>query len=200
MRALNSASNPTSPTLIARLKERDAQGWERLATLYAPAVYEWARNAGLQACDAADLTQEVFQAVLMRIARFEYGAETPRFRAWLWGITRNKIRDHYRRNVKHPIAFGGDEAASRFAELPQRRSSQTDEYSPEKLTGGLARRALGLIQSDFSESTWQAFWLIAIEGLAGAEVAERLGMSVGAVYTAKSRVLSLLRRELGGLC
>jgi RNA polymerase sigma-70 factor (ECF subfamily) len=59
----------------------------------------------------------------------------------------------------------------------------------------LWRRAVELLRTEFEEHTWQAFWQVAIDGRTLAEVAERLGMSVAAVYQAKSRVLRRLRQE-----
>jgi DNA-directed RNA polymerase specialized sigma24 family protein len=47
-----------------------------------------------------------------------------------------------------------------------------------------------------ADSSWQAFWQTAVEGKSAKETAERLEMAVGAVYTAKSRVLERLRREI----
>ena len=44
--------------------------------------------------------------------------------------------------------------------------------------------------------TWEAFRLAAIEGLAGAEVSERLGMKVATVFKAKSKVQRMLREEI----
>ena len=49
------------------------------------------------------------------------------------------------------------------------------------------------IRCDFEETTWQAFWQTAVDGQAAVQVAEQLEMSVGAVYIAKSRVLSRLK-------
>ncbi|HKI18288.1 MAG TPA: sigma factor-like helix-turn-helix DNA-binding protein, partial [Isosphaeraceae bacterium] len=45
-------------------------------------------------------------------------------------------------------------------------------------------------------ATWQAFWQTAVEGRSGQEIAESLGMSVGAVYTSKSRILDRIRKEI----
>jgi RNA polymerase sigma-70 factor (ECF subfamily) len=47
--------------------------------------------------------------------------------------------------------------------------------------------------------TWKAFWRVTVDGQRPADVADELGMTVGAVYTAKSKVLAHLRRELQGL-
>jgi RNA polymerase sigma-70 factor (ECF subfamily) len=57
-------------------------------------------------------------------------------------------------------------------------------------------RVLHLLQDEFQESTWRAFWENVVEDQPAAEVAERLGVSVAAVYAAKSRVLRRLRQEL----
>jgi RNA polymerase sigma-70 factor (ECF subfamily) len=42
-------------------------------------------------------------------------------------------------------------------------------------------------------STWQAFWLTAVEGRAPREVARQLDLAVATVYMAKSRVLARLK-------
>jgi RNA polymerase sigma-70 factor (ECF subfamily) len=48
-------------------------------------------------------------------------------------------------------------------------------------------------------STLRAFRRLALEGASGAEVAEELNLSVGAVWVAKSRVLARIRQEAEGL-
>ena len=63
----------------------------------------------------------------------------------------------------------------------------------------LFRRALALIQADFSERTWQAFWRVVVDGRSPADVGDELAMRPGAVRVAKSRVLHRLRQELGDL-
>jgi RNA polymerase sigma-70 factor (ECF subfamily) len=55
---------------------------------------------------------------------------------------------------------------------------------------------LELIRDQFADNTWQAFWRVTIDEQTPSQVAADLGMSVGAVYVAKSRVLSRLRDEL----
>jgi RNA polymerase sigma-70 factor (ECF subfamily) len=52
------------------------------------------------------------------------------------------------------------------------------------------------IRDSFESSSFEAFWLTAVEGCPAKEVAARLGISVGAVYTAKSRVLDRIREEI----
>jgi RNA polymerase sigma-70 factor (ECF subfamily) len=77
---------------------------------------------------------------------------------------------------------------------------ETADASTDPLDAtGLYQRALNLLRTDFAESTWQAFLATAVDGRSAADVAEDLGMTVGAVYVAKSRVLARLREELAGL-
>jgi RNA polymerase sigma-70 factor (ECF subfamily) len=60
-------------------------------------------------------------------------------------------------------------------------------------------RCVGLMRSEFEERTWRAFWRVAIDDRPATEVAAELGMTPGAVYIAKSRVLKRLREEFGDL-
>jgi hypothetical protein len=45
-------------------------------------------------------------------------------------------------------------------------------------------------------ATWQAFWQTAVDGRNGQEIADSLGMTIGAVYTSKSRILDRIRKEI----
>ena len=192
-------TSPTSTSLIIRAQSHDAEAWERLAKLYTPLVLYWTQVAKLQDADAADVVQEVFEALAKNLGRFEHGPERPPFRGWLYGITRNKIRMHFRNKAKNADAAGGTEAHKMYAELPEVETMEEANDSSIASQNSVARRALELIKTDFQETTWQAFWRVAIDERPAAEVAEELGMSVGGVYTAKSRVLKRLRTELDGL-
>jgi RNA polymerase sigma-70 factor, ECF subfamily len=185
----------TASNLLGQVKANDGPAWQRLAALYAPLVYSWARRAGLQAEDAADVVQEVFRAVLTHVADYESGARPGAFRAWLWTITRNKLKDHWRRRQRQPHAVGGSDAQERLLQLPVAEDFLEEE--PVGSSGSVLQRALELIRARFEERTWQAFWRVTVEGQAPAEVAAALGKSVNAVYVARSRVLAHLRQELG---
>ena len=54
------------------------------------------------------------------------------------------------------------------------------------------------IQREFSETTWQAFWLTAVEAIPAEEVGEQLGRNRGSIYAAKSRVMRRLLMEIEG--
>jgi RNA polymerase sigma-70 factor (ECF subfamily) len=185
----------TSPTLVGRVQANEQTAWQRLVDLYGPLIYSWGLRGGLASEDAADVTQEVFAAVARTIRRFDLAAKG-RFRGWLWTITRNKIRDHHRRQAGEPEARGGDTALRQLAELPDEWNDDASEATRDDVRA-LYHRAMNLIRTDFQAQTWEAFWLSVVEGKSTAEIAGRLGLSANQVRQAKSRVLRRLRAELG---
>ena len=106
--------------LLERVKADDAAAWDRLVDLYAPLVYRWCRRCDLPEQDTADVFQDVFQAVATHIAGFRKEKEGDTFRGWLRTITRNKVRDHFRKLGREPAGEGGTEAQIRLSELPGR--------------------------------------------------------------------------------
>jgi DNA-directed RNA polymerase specialized sigma24 family protein len=56
--------------------------------------------------------------------------------------------------------------------------------------------AAGRVRDEFSDAAWRAFWATGVEGKSAATVAASLGLGVGSVYNAKSRVMARLRKEV----
>jgi RNA polymerase sigma-70 factor (ECF subfamily) len=184
---------------LERVKAADEAAWRRLVSLYAPLVLSWCRRWQLQDQDAADILQEVFQAVVVHIAGFQKRAAGGTFRGWLQVITHNKVHDHFRRQGREPPGVGGSDAQKRLAQCPLPPVPAPENGGSEPEACRLLHRALDLIRPEFADRTWQAFWRTAVEGRAPRDVAEELAMSPGAVRVAKSRVLHRLREELGDL-
>jgi RNA polymerase sigma-70 factor (ECF subfamily) len=182
-------------SLLAGLRVQQPEAWQRLVHVYGPLIYNWCRQRGLQAVDAEDVVQDVFRVVLTRIVQFRKESPQDTFRGWLWTITRNKLGDHWRRCTAHPQAAGGSEFREQLEQVPDAESAAGGE--PPAETAGVYRRALALIQSEFEEKTWQAFWRVVCENRRPADVAQELQLSLNAVYLAKSRILRALRETLG---
>jgi RNA polymerase sigma-70 factor (ECF subfamily) len=192
-------STSTPSSLLQRAQANDQQAWQRLVALYGPLVYSWCLQAGLNAEDAADVGQDVFVAVARKIAPFRRDRPGDSFRGWLWTITSHKISDFRKTKGRRIQAEGGTTAQQRLAEFPEPPSSASAPPPASGEAQALYRHALALIQVEFAERTWKAFWRVAVEGGPAAAVAAELGMSVGAVYIAKSRVLRRLREEFRDL-
>lgn len=190
------APSSISSTLLERVQARRPEAWRRLVDLYGPVVYRWCRHSHVSPEDAADLTQEVFQAVAAGVEKFQRQGSGDSFGAWLGTITRNKVRDHYRRRRGLPEACGGTRAQEQLQQFPE-PPDFSEEGSRLCGDGSFSHRALELVRAEFENHTWEAFHQTAVQGRKPADVAEDLGMSKAAVYKAKSRVLRRLRQELG---
>lgn len=193
------SSGSTSRSLVRRAAANDPAAWQRLSQVYGPLVYQWCRHCGLQPDDASDVVQEVFRALARSLNTFRSDQPGDSFRAWLWTITHNKLLDHHRSRQRRPQAIGGSTAHQELQELPEIAPEDSDEPHRQQVRSELAQRALALMQQDFEERTWQAFWKTAVEQKTAPQAAAELGTTVAAVYMAKSRVLRRLREELDGL-
>ncbi|MGO9110904.1 MAG: RNA polymerase sigma factor [Thermoguttaceae bacterium] len=185
----------TRPSLLIRIRDsQDALAWNEFVGIYGPLVYWFGRRRGLQDADAADLTQEVLRAVSCAVAQFQYDPDRGGFRRWLFTVTRNELADFVGRAHRGPVG-AGDTAMKKFLEqqpVVVDEARLWDEEYQQQILDWAAER----VQSEVHESTWQAFWQTAVEGQRAEEVAKRLGMSVGAVYIAKSRVIARLREHV----
>jgi DNA-directed RNA polymerase specialized sigma24 family protein len=59
--------------------------------------------------------------------------------------------------------------------------------------------ALELVRSEFEDHAWEAFQRVVVAGQSPSQIAADLGMSLRAIYKAKSRALFRLRQRLDGL-
>lgn len=187
------ASNATPASLLLRLRQPSAsRAWEEFVDLYTPLIYQWARRAGLAEADAADLVQDVFVLLLVKLPEFRYDRHGS-FRAWLRTVTLNKWRENLRRRRLPARQFDDDE----LAELPGREDG--DLFAEADYHRFLAGRALQLMQAEFPAVVWKACWEMLTSGRSAADIAAELGIRTDAVYTAKYRVLRRLREQLDGL-
>jgi RNA polymerase sigma-70 factor (ECF subfamily) len=186
----------TRASLLVRLRDpEDRAAWQQFVELYGGLVYGFARQRGLQDADAADLTQDVFLALAQAAGRWHYDPKRGSFRGWLYGITRHKLARLLQRRQTQPIGSGDSNAHRRLDEQP---SPDLDPEAAWEQTfqQQLFRLAAAQVQEHFSPNTWQAFWRTAVQGQSAGVVAQDLGMSVGAVYVARSRVLARLAEQV----
>ena len=179
----------TPISLLDRVRERqDADAWSRFVDLYTPILFGWARRIGLQEADAADLVQDVFSIVVLKLGEFRYDPNRS-FRAWLKTVALNRIRERRRQVGAAQLAPEHDPA----------ESAASNEFWESEFRRDVVNRAIQIMRRDFEPTTWKACWAVVVEGRSAGEVARELGIRVGAVYAARFRVLSRLRQELAGM-
>ena len=186
----------TRASLLVRLRDgSDHDSWREFLELYSPLVYGFVRNRGLQDADAADLLQDVLRSVAGALGRLDYDKQKGGFRAWLFTITRNKLSTFLTSRRSHNQASGDSAQHELLTAHPDRSNSLEQDWERE-FQRQLAAQAMQSIQTEFEAKTWDAFWQTAVDGLPAAEVSRRIGLSAGAIYVAKSRVLARLRKEV----
>jgi RNA polymerase sigma factor (sigma-70 family) len=186
-------SPTTRPSLLVRLRDaRDSQAWSQFVDLYGPLIYDFARAQGLQDADAADLMQDALQAVSGAVGRLEYDPQRGSFRGWLFTVVRNKLRNFLAKRGRQGQG-SGDTGMLHWLEQQPGRVAEQEALWDQEYTRRMFARAAERVRQDVQETTWQAFWLTAVEGKKPQEVAYALQTSLAAVYLAKSRVMARLK-------
>ena len=188
----------TRVSLLVRIRNpADDDAWRQFVALYAPLVYGFTKRRGLQDADAADLTQDVLRAVATAAARLEYDPKRGSFRSWLFTVTRNSLNTFLDSRRRRPggRGDGGTSAQIALEEHPARENNEAAVWEQDFLRQRFAWVA-EQVRPDFEDQSWQAFWRTAVEGRPTREVATELGLSLGAVYIARSRILARLRERI----
>lgn len=184
----------TSTTLLRRLRETptDQMAWSRFVDRYGPLIYRWGRRRGLQPADTEELLQNVLLALSRQLQRFIY-KPGGNFRGWLhtvcYRVWCQLVAEQTTRLKPEPQIdlerICTPEAGADFLEMLERESERE-----------LLELACSRVRDRVQARTWEAFRLMAIEQLSGAEVAARLGMQTGTVFVARSKVQRMLREEI----
>jgi RNA polymerase sigma factor (sigma-70 family) len=182
----------TRASLLVRLRDPcDGAAWREFVDLYAPLLYGYLRKQGLQDADAVDLAQDVLGAVAGAVGRLEYDPRRGSFRNWLFTVVRRKLANWRRAQRNRPDGGADRESHRILKQLPAPEGAEAEWEA--KWQRRLFAWACEQVRPDVTETTWQAFWRTAIDDQPGKRVAVDLGLSVAAVYRARSRVLARLK-------
>jgi RNA polymerase sigma-70 factor (ECF subfamily) len=179
----------TRLSLLIRLRDRgDADAWTRFVDLYGPLVYGLARRQGLSDADAADRMQEVLLAVARGVERYDAGRGP--FRKWLYAVAMNKVRSFWKQR-RH------DAQPADLADVPD--SADPDERWEREYRQRLFAAAVERVKPAVDPTHWRAFWLAAVDGKPGAEVAAACGIKIEQVYVIRQRVRQRLADAIAEL-
>lgn len=186
-----SATPNTRPSLLLRLRDvADAEAWNEFVRLYTPLIFGHCRRHGLQDADAADVAQEVMRVAAQAMPEFQYDADRGKFRGWLLQTTRHRLHKFFDRRQRAPQP-ASETTLQRFLDQEPGTDEQArwEEDYRQRIFDWAAEKA----RPEFQPATWDAFWLTAVNSVSVKEVAGQLGISTGAVYIARSRVIARLR-------
>ena len=198
MRMEGKHDSKTRVTLLGRLR-RDPTNqaiWAEFVEHYGTRIYTWCRRWNLQEADAQDVTQNVLLKLADKMRSFDYDPSRS-FRAWLKTLTHHAWSDFLESRARPGLGSGDSHAADILHSLEAREDlvrQLEEEFDRE-----LLREAMLRVRLRVAPQTWQAFALTALEGLSGAEAAQRIPMQVAQVFVAKRRVHIMLQEEVSRL-
>ena len=190
--------NETRQSLLLRAQTGETAAWKDLTGLYRPLILGWLNRQGVPAGDLEDLSQEVLLSVVKHLPGFQHSGQRGALRSWLCTIVCSRTADYWRAIDAGTRASGGSGAAAALQQIADPDSDlnrQWDEEHDRYVLDCL----LDLVEEEFEPATLRAFRRLALDGASGEEAAQELGLSVAAVYVAKSRVLQRIRQEAEGL-
>ena len=190
--------NETRQSLLLRAQTGEEDAWKDLTDLYRPLIIGWLNRQGVPAVDLEDLSQDVLLSVVKHLPSFQHSGNRGAFRAWLRTIVCSRTTDYWRALDAGTTANGGSGATAALEQLADPASDLNRQWDEEHDRYVLSC-LLDLVDEEFEPTTLRAFRRLALDGASGAEAAQELGLSVGAVYVAKSRVLARIRQEAEGL-
>jgi RNA polymerase sigma-70 factor (ECF subfamily) len=185
----------TSPTLLDCLRRdpTNQAAWEEFLKRYGPRIYAWCRRWNLQPADAEEVTQNVLLKLVAKMGSFTYDPSRS-FRSWLKTLAHNAWVD-YLQSVKNRGVGGNDSQAIQRLESIAARDDLVQRLEAE-FDQELLDEAMTRVRGRVEPQTWEAFRLTSMEGLSGAQAAERIPMKEAMVFIARGRVLKLLREEV----
>jgi RNA polymerase sigma factor (sigma-70 family) len=184
----------THPTLLARLRHDPSNetAWCEFVDQYGRHIYRWCRQWRLQDADAEDVAQEILLKLSRKLRDFAYDPKSS-FRGWLKTVAHHAWHDFVaERTLARPA--GSDQVW----ELLQTVEAREDliQKLEEAFDHEMLEAAKVQVRLRVAPHTWEAFRLVAMEGLPVADVATKVQMKVAMVYVAKSKVQKMLQEEL----
>jgi len=186
----------TKYSLLLRLQDAsNDEAWMQFVELYEKAVFRYVRSQGLQEADALEVVQQVLLAVHRSIDRWQPQGQGS-FRRWLLRVASNQATTVVRQKYRQRMLTGGTTANNALQAAADPACQDADNQYNREWRQWAFCWASSQVEREVSETSWQAFWLTAVENRPPADVAKQIGLSVGAIYAAKCRVLKRLREAV----
>ncbi len=182
----------TRLTLIKKVSNRDQKSWNEFVPLYAHLLKNYIHRLGgsyglhLRDDEVEDVRQEVLVKLWRVLPDFQLD-NRGRFRTWLWTVTRNVVIDWVRRYrpARAPVALDEDLVGATAEPDAELMASHNQE---------VLARILGQVQEEMKDGPkWQCFDQHFLQKKPSKAVAQDLALTVSAVNTNTSRVLSRIR-------
>jgi RNA polymerase sigma-70 factor (ECF subfamily) len=188
----------TLVTLLTQLRQDPSgqAGWDEFVERYGRHIYRWCRQWNLQDADALDVTQDILVKLIQTLRAFTYDPSGS-FRGWLKTVAHHAWRDFA--DSRRQLQRGSGDTVVQQKLLSLEAREDLAKKLEEAFDLEILEMAKVRVRLRVAPHTWEAFRLMALEGLSVDQVAARTHMKVALVYVAKSKVQKMLKEEIGKL-
>lgn len=186
----------TQTRLLEQVRDgRNRQAWADFHRIYAPMISSFCRRMGLIEADTEDATQEILMAAHDALRDGKYDPRKGRFRAWLYGVARNKalVAHRDRRRPSRAQAVETDEGIDLLSGLEDQHPEAERRIWEQEWRYALLAEALRQVQPTLNEKVYLAFLRYGVACRPVEEVAAELDLSTSSVYVYKQRALDAIR-------
>lgn len=185
----------TSIALLESLVDRsNQQAWEQFFNAYGPRMENWLVRHGVSPKLASDIRQESLQTLLEELPKFQHNDNRGAFRLWIDRIAQNAWRRVARRRTPQPVeAKALEPLADENSDFSRSLREDYTNYG-----AALMHKELEFLREEMQPNAIDAFIETTIKRHRIEPTAKELGMTRGAVATARSRVLARLRERIQG--
>lgn len=185
-------SSATQVTLLERLRDPgDPVAWDEFFQRYWRLIYAFARRRGCGAHTAEEVVQDVMMAVFRNQSVFQYDPARGRFRDWLATVVRHRIVAIRRKvDAQRTLVVSSPPEPPLDSGVAETADAAWESAFEISLLGAL----LEVVRREVAPETFQAFELVALQGLSGADAARATGLTRNAVYLARRRIEDRLKQ------
>lgn len=174
--------------LVTKALEGSREAFEEIMRLYQGQIFRMVYMRTRSRMDAEDLTQEIFLRAFSKLCALK---DAGRFRAWLFGIAVNRIRDHHRKRRLRSLFFVQPQAPSEGTEIAVQ--------NPYESVSGLAEQEFWKRMEPFlailSPMEREVFLLRTVDELSVGDIATAVHRREGTVKAFLHRAIKKLRRQ-----
>src|SRR5512143_2626381 len=193
--AAHEDQNASDLELVRRIKRGDEQGFREMVYRYNARIYSLAYGVLRNSEDAEEATQDAFLTLYRKIDTFD---ESKKFFSWFYRVALNAAYSRARRRKPVPT-ISIDDYLPRFRDDGHAASPEfaafVDGAEDEAIARDLAERAAGFM-AELPEAYRDAIWMVDVEEMKPADVAEVLEISLAALKSRLHRARLYVRQRL----
>ena len=193
--ATNEDQNASDLDLVQRIKRGDDQAFKEMVDRYNARVYSLSYGVLRNPEDAEEATQDAFLTLYRKIGTFD---ESKKFFSWFYRVALNAAYSRARRR-KPGVTISLDDYVPKFRDDGHAASPEfaafVDGAEDEAIARDLAERAAGFM-AELPDAYRDAIWMVDVEEMKPADVAETLDISIAALKSRLHRARLFVRQRL----